>query len=366
MLTISRDELLQPLQTVIGVVEKKQTMQILANAYIQITENKLQIVGSDLEVELIGKMNLNEAVSKSVELTLPGRTLLDICRSFSGDSMIDLFQDGDQIIVRSGNSRFALNTLPAADFPKVVDDKSNITFNISQGDLLQLLKLTQFAMAQQDVRYYLNGVMLEFNGNTLRAVATDGHRINVNTATIDAQVDHRMQIIVPRKGVIELIRLLESTDENIEVSVGNNHIRCETDKLVFTCKLIEGRFPDYMPIFSTKCDKSIELPVERLLASLQRSAIVSQDRDHNVRLEIRDNVMRVFSSNNTETAEEELIIDYQSDDIDICFNIFYLLDIFNTCSSQQIRMSFTSSTGFVLFEPTESDEHLFVVMPIRL
>ena len=366
MLTISRDELLKPLQTVIGVVEKKQTMPILANACIQIRENKLHVTGSDLEVELIGKSSLSEAVAKSVELTLPGRTLLDICRSFSDDSAIELFQDADKVIVRSGNSRFALSTLPVAEFPKVEDNDSNIKFTMAQGDLLQLLKLTHFAMAQQDVRYYLNGVMLEFNGNSLRAVATDGHRLNVNTQTIDAQVDHRMQIIIPRKGIIELIRLLESNDDNIEISVGNNHIRCESEDLVFTSKLIEGRFPDYMPIFSTKCDKTLDLPVARLKASLQRSAIVSQDRDHNVRLEIRENIMRVYSCNNNESAEEELAIDYKQEELDICFNIFYLLDILNNCPSEAVRMSFTNSTGFALFESPETDEHLFVVMPIRL
>jgi DNA polymerase III subunit beta len=366
MLTLTRDELLKPLQTIIGVVEKKQTMQILANAYIKIEENLLQVIGSDLEVELIGKMSLSEAVAKSIELTLPGRTLLDICRSFPDDSMIDLFQDGDKVIVRSGCSRFALSTLPADEFPKVEDDQVNISFDMLQGDLLKLLKLTHFAMAQHDVRYYLNGVMLEFSGNTVRAVATDGHRINVNTQTIENNIDHKMQVIVPRKGVIELIRLLESSDDNIKVSVSNNHIKCEAEQLIFTCKLIEGRFPDYMPIFSTKCDKSIILPVDRLRSCLQRSAIVSQDRAHNVRLELREGVIRVFSSNNTEAAEEEMAIDYQQEDIDICFNIFYLLDIFNNCPSESVRMSFTNETGFVLFESPETDEHLFVVMPIRL
>ena len=264
MLTILRDELMKPLQTIIGVVEKKQTMPILAHACIQIDANKLQVTGSDLEVELIGKSNLSAAVAKSVELTVPGRTLLDICRSFSDDSEIEFFQDEDKIVVRSGNSRFSLSTLPVAEFPKVEESYSNIKFTMQQGDLLKLLKLTHFAMAQQDVRYYLNGVMLEFNGNSLRAVATDGHRLNVNTQTIDANVDHRMQVIVPRKGVMELIRLLEDSDENISISVGSNHIRCESQDMIFTSKLIEGRFPDYMPIFSTKCDKTIDLPVARL------------------------------------------------------------------------------------------------------
>lgn len=367
MLTIQRENLLKPLQTVIGVIEKKQTMPILANAKICIDQDKLEVTGSDLEVELVGKTIIDQAVTSPIAITLPGRTLLDICRSLPDGSSIELFQDKDQVVVRSGQSRFSLASLPSDEFPSVEGDKENIKFSMPQSSLLRLLKLTQFAMAQNDVRYYLNGVMLEFQGSTLRAVATDGHRLNVNTETIDYRSDHRLQIIIPRKGVSELIRLLEDDDADIEISVSNNHIRVAANSLVFTSKLIDGRFPDYMPIFSAKCDKSVELPVEKLRSCLQRNAVVSQDKDHNVNFELRNNSLRIYSHNvREESAEEELAVDYDLEDITVCFNIYYLIDILNNYPYEHIRVSLTDSASSVLFESPETDAHLFVVMPIRL
>lgn len=366
MLTLSRDTLLKPLQMVIGVIEKHQTMPILSNARLSFEQNQLEIIGSDMEVELIGKTQLEEAINAPLELTVPGRTLLDICRNLPRQAPVELYLENHHVVVRSGHSRFSLACLPPEDFPRIDDKNINLSFDIEQSRLLQLLKLTHFAMAQQDVRYYLNGVLLEFQGNTLRAVATDGHRININTDNIDLNIDHRMQIILPRKGVIELMRLLEDGDDNIKILISNNHLRAETSQFTFTSKLIEGRYPDYQPIFSTQCKHHIDLPIEKLKEAIQRCAILSENKEHVVLLQFRENNLKISSNNaRQESGEEEISIKYTDGDIDICFNIKYLMDILQNAPGDTLRANLTDSTSYVLFEVPNDDSHLFVIMPIR-
>ena len=367
-LNIQRETLLKPLQLVIGVVERKQTLPILSNVLLQTKDNKLSITGTDLEVELIGQTQLDLGGTENKQITLPGRKLIDICKSLPDGAAIELYQERERIILRSGRSRFTLSTLPANDFPNVEEHESNIRFQVPQRDLYYLLNRCYFAMAQQDVRYYLNGLMLEITPGTLRAVATDGHRLAMNTIKADVNTDHRMQVIIPRKGISELMRILEDVDTEIQVTVGANYIRITSPEYTFTSKLIDGRFPDYERVIPKNGDKVVELNREELKQTLVRTAILCNEKFRGLRFELRHNLLRVFANNpQQEVAEEELSINYVNDEIDIGFNVNYILDVLNTLKSEFVKLIFTDANSSMLIQEAESaDDSTFVIMPMRL
>ena len=366
-LNIQRETLLKPLQLVIGVVERKQTLPILSNVLLVTDKNRLSITGTDLEVELIGQTALENATELN-NITLPGRKLMDICRALPENAPIELYRDKEKVILRSGRSRFTLSTLPAEDFPNVEEQDSQLNFTIAQNDLRQLLARTHFAMAQQDVRYYLNGLLIETFPGKLRAVATDGHRLATHIISAKTNADQRLQIIIPRKGVIELMRLLEDVDQDADVTIGNNHIRVSTDHFTFTSKLVEGRFPDYERVIPKNGNKTIILDRDALKNALGRSAILCNEKFKGVRFELRPGLLRILANNpEQEAAEEEMGIVYDQEDLDIGFNVSYFLDILNTIRSDSVKLTFSDSNSSVLVEEAESDgDSLFVVMPMRL
>ncbi|HLD16292.1 MAG TPA: DNA polymerase III subunit beta [Coxiellaceae bacterium] len=365
-LTVSRETLLTPLQLVIGAVERKQTLPILSNVLIQV-KDQLSIIGTDLEVELIGKQSL-EHTSSPGAFTVPGRKLFDILKALPEEAPIEMHSEKERVILRSGRSRFTLSTLPAQDFPQFEANKKHLSFSLPHKDLLHLIQQTYFSMAQQDVRYYLNGMLFEAGSNSLRAVATDGHRLATHKITAVINEAARLQIIVPRKGIIELLRLLEEEDREISVIIGSNFIKISDDRFTFTSKLIEGRFPDYNRVIPKSTHKQVVIEGDALKQALIRSAILCNEKFRGVRFELREGLLRLSANNpEHEAAEEEITVEYHQGDLDIGFNVNYLLDILNAVPPGPITLSFTDNNSSALIETSGKDkEALFVVMPMRL
>lgn len=368
-LTLTREALLKPLQMVMGVVDRKQTLPILSNVLLNINQQRLSVIGTDLEIELTGHSSFSEPFSTPFQLTLPGKKLLDICRALPENALIELYQDKQQVVLRSQRSRFTLSTLPAEDYPNTEQQSVHLDVKINPLELLHLLQRTHFAMAQQDVRYYLNGMLFEFLPNTLRTVATDGHRLATDTIAAPIQDEHRLQIIVPRKGVLELMRLLNNSEQEATLSIGNSYIQAITDNYTFVSKLIEGRFPDYQRVIPKNGDKKITVNREDFKQALIRTAILCNDKVRGIFLELKPNSLRLLANNpEQELAEEELNIDYAGAEFGLAFNVNYLLDVLNTLSTNQVELIFASThnNSLLIAEPNGHKDQAFVVMPMRM
>lgn len=367
-LNLQRETLLTPLQMVIGVVERKQTLPILSNVLLNATDNKISITGTDLEVELIGQMPLEAASSSEGQLTVPGRKLMDICKALPENSAIELYMDKERVVLRSGRSRFTLSTLPAADFPNVDNQTSNIQFEVKQSSLRQLIQRCHFSMAQQDVRYYLNGMLLVITPDYIQGVATDGHRLAASRLAINTPATDKVQAIIPRKGVIELLRLLNSDDDMVNVELSSNHIRVSHKDYKFTSKLIEGRFPDYDRVIPKNSEKHITLEKDYFKNALNRVAILCNEKFRGLRFEFRHNMLRILGNNpEQEAAEEEIKVHYDGDELDIGFNVSYLIDIINALDSDTVTLNFSDANSSLMIEEGDDDaSFVYVVMPMRL
>lgn len=363
---IQREALLKPLQTICGVVERRQTLPILSHVLLVSDGETLIITATDLEVEMISTTNIESGTAG--EITVPARKFLDICKTLPDDCMIDFKVDGERAILKAGKSRFTLSTLPAVDFPNIDVAEDGNEFQIKEAAFKSIIDHTQFAMAQQDVRYYLNGLMLEIADNKLRAVATDGHRlamceIDANT-TIEAK-----QIILPRKGVSELARLLEDENNDVTIEIGNNHIRMKFNQLMFTSKLIDGKFPDYQRVLPQNSDKLLVLNRDMFRQALTRASILSNEKYRGIRLLMDNNTMRIVANNpEQEEAEEQVEIDYSFDPLEIGFNVTYLLDALNAISTEKVNLELSDSNSSCLITAAGemAAECRYVVMPMRL
>ena len=362
--TAAREALLKPLQAVIGVVERRQTMPILANVLLVAKDGNVAVTATDLEVELVA--NAEVEVEGAGEVTVPGRKLLDICRALPEEASLSIVLSGEKLAIKSGRSKFSLTTLPAADFPTIEDINAGQTIGLPQATLCKLFDKTHFSMAQQDVRYYLNGLLVETDGKHLRAVATDGHRLALCQVELGGKKMPEQQVIVPRKGVLELQRLM-SGEGDVDLQLGSNHIRIELEGIRFTSKLIDGRFPEYERVIPQ--DTSNELSADRdlLKGALQRTAILSNEKYRGIRLIIRDSGMVLQAHNpEQEEAEEELEISYKGDDIEIGFNVNYLLDALGAIESGEVTLSVVDSNSSCLLREPGNDDCKYVVMPMRL
>lgn len=361
---VQRETLLKPVQAVMGVVERRQTMPVLSNVLVIAEKGQLRLTGTDLEVELVSSIPLDAADDGDV--TVPGRKLLDILKALPDDAMLDVSLDKDRLVIRSGKSRFTLATLPAAEFPLIEDINTQSSFEIAQGTLKTLFDRTSFSMAQQDVRYYLNGLMLELRETVLRAVATDGHRLALYD--VDAEVGgSNQQVIVPRKGILELQRLLSDSDENVRLDVGSNHIRIEMGGLRFTSKLIDGRFPDYERVIPQGGDKELVMDRQLLKEALGRTAILSNEKYRGIRLMLSDGLMKIQAHNpDQEEAEEELEIDYNGEELEIGFNVTYLMDALGAVHGDEVTVGLSDPNSSCLIEEPGNEHARYVVMPMRL
>ena len=359
-----REAILAPLQAVIGVVERRQTMPILANVLVAGRGGELAITATDLEVELVAKAQVT--LQQGGEITLPGRKLLDIVRALPEGATVTVSLEGERVTVKSGKSRFTLATLPAADFPTVEDIRAQQPLKISQATLKRLLDKTHFSMAQQDVRYYLNGMLMEIADNVLRTVATDGHRLAYCEAAVEGTGNLAQQVIVPRKGVLELQRLL-GTDGMVELAIGSNHIRAQIGEIRFTSKLIDGRFPEYGRVIPANPPKQIKADREMLRSALQRAAILSNEKYRGIRLSVKLNALVLQSHNpEQEEAEEELEIAYAGEEVEIGFNVNYLLDALAAVDGNEVELGLTDANNSCLLTSAATIGTKYVVMPMRL
>lgn len=301
-----------------------------------------------------------------VATTVPARKFFDIWRGLPEGAEITVALDGDRLLVRSGRSRFSLSTLPAIDFPNLDDWQSEVEFTLPQATLKRLIESTQFSMAHQDVRYYLNGMLFETEGEELRTVATDGHRLAVCSMPIGQTLPSH-SVIVPRKGVMELVRLLDGGDTPLRLQIGSNNIRAHVGDFIFTSKLVDGRFPDYRRVLPKNPDKMLEAGCDLLKQAFSRAAILSNEKFRGVRLYVSHNQLKITANNpEQEEAEEILDVSYEGTEMEIGFNVSYVLDVLNALKCEDVRLLLTDSVSSVQIEDSASQAAAYVVMPMRL
>jgi DNA polymerase-3 subunit beta len=330
--------------------------------------SRLSLTGTDLEVELVGRIEVVN-VGPDGDITVPARKLVDICKSLPDGVDINFSVEDGRVTVKAGRSRFTLSTLPAAEFPTVEAGEGEVDLELSQSLVRQMIERTGFAMAQQDVRYYLNGMYLEIKAGRLRFVATDGHRLALCTAPGELAAEDK-SVIVPRKGVLELARLLDG-DGSVTLIVGSNHIRAVTDQFTFTSKLVDGKFPEYERVLPKSPDKAVSGDRSELKQAFTRTAILSNEKYRGVRLSLSDGALEITANNpEQEQAEESVPVDYAGDVLEVGFNVSYLLDVMGVLSGNTVRMSLSDSASSALIEEGEAvsgeAEALYVVMPMRL
>jgi DNA polymerase-3 subunit beta len=315
-------------------------------------------------VELVATTEV--AVQQGGDITVPGRKFLDILRALPEKAGVTITVEGEKLVIRAGRSRFSLSTLPATEFPVIEDINSQQTVQITRKDLLRLLEKTHFSMAQQDVRYYLNGMLLEIEGQTLRAVATDGHRLALCEATLASKAKSSQQVIVPRKGVLELQRVL--TDEgSADIAIGTNHVRAQIGDVRFTSKLIDGRFPEYSRVIPAAAATAIRADRDILRQALQRTAILSNEKYRGIRVTVKKNMITVQAHNpEQEEAEEEIEVAYSGADLEVGFNVNYLLDALAAIDGQEVELGLTDSNSSCLIRSPGNASARYVVMPMRL
>ena len=365
--TIAREALLTPLQAIAGVVERKQTMPVLSNVLLVAEDDGLTLTGTNLEVELVARVTKDLQLDTPGQITVPARKLADICRALDDAAPVELALEGDQLHLRSGVSHFTLSTLPAEHFPNVEEEAESFRLEVPQRDLRLLLEATAFAMAQQDVRYYLNGLLLEVASDYLRAVATDGHRLAMSSYPLATGIEEVRQVIVPRKGVLELVRLLDNEESPATLVFGANHLRAIIGDYTFTSKLIEGKFPDYNRVIPRGGDKVVKADRGTLKATLQRAGILSHENIRGVRVQLEPGELKVFANNpDQEQAEDAMSVDYEGAAIQIGFNVGYLIDVLNALEGGEVKMTLSNPNSSALLEDPEGNQSLYVVMPMRL
>jgi DNA polymerase-3 subunit beta len=337
---------------------------VLSNVLIAARNNRLSITGTDLEVELVSTRDLQ--VAQAGEITVPGRKFLDILKALPDGAEVTVTTDGDRLVIRAGRSRFTLATLPAAEFPLVDEINAQQTLKLSHAEFRRLIDKTHFSMAQQDVRYYLNGMLLEAEGSQLRAVATDGHRLALAETTLETASRSKQQVIVPRKGVLELQRILGG-EGDIELAIGTNHVRAQIGGIRFTSKLIDGRFPEYGRVIPANASRIIDADRDTLRHALQRTAILSNEKYRGIRLNIKPGVLSLQAHNpEQEEAEDQVEVGYTGEEIEIGFNVNYLLDALGAIDTDRVHIGLTDSNSSCLITAAGSVSARYVVMPMRL
>jgi len=363
--SIQREVILKPLTQVVNVVERRQTLPVLANLLVNASGETVRFTGTDLEVEMVAQVSV--PVERDGEVTIPARKMLDICKALPDGTLVEIDAADEKAVVKAGRSRFTLATLAANEFPAVEDIDFSDKVTMPQQALRTLIESTGFAMANQDVRYYLNGLLLELRGGLLRSVATDGHRLAIADEELALGIGETRQIIVPRKGILELQRLLADAEDELTLEVGRSHIRAQLANTVFTSKLIDGRFPDYESVVPVGADQTLQ--VDRLVVreALQRVAILSNEKYRGVRLELKPGKLRVIAHNpEQEEAVEEVEVDTQVDNLAVGFNVNYLLDALNALEGESVELCFKDPNSSCLARNPGSDQERHVIMPLRL
>jgi DNA polymerase-3 subunit beta len=367
LVKINREALLKPLQAVSGIIERRHTLPILSNVMIERKGSQIEFVATDIEIEISAK-TVVDSEGESRNTTVGAKKLLDILKALPADSEVNLSLTDKRMQVKSGKSRFNLQTLPAEDFPRLAAaDVATVKFDVPQKLLKSLLSLVQYAMAQQDIRYYLNGLLMVVDGHTLRLVATDGHRLAHAAKQLDGEEMARQEVILPRKTILELTKLLADTDDTINIELSGNQVKFSFSDIVLVSKLVDGKFPDFQRVIPQNQPKKLKLNRLALLGSLSRASILTSDKFRGVRWVLSDGSLKIICSNTEqEEAQEELDVDYTGEGLDIGFNVGYLMDVLNNIHDEEIHCDLGDSSSSALFTVDGKDDFKYVVMPMRI
>lgn len=362
---INREQLLTPLQQIVSVIEKRQTMPILSNLLMHIVDNRITLTGTDLEVQIVARVDVDAQQEGSI--TVPARKLLDICRLLPTQASITFELLGDKIKVTSGRGKYMLSTLPAEDYPEFVETAMDCEFTLKSGQLKKALDKTLFAMGNQDVRYYLNGLLLHLSNSQLKLVASDGHRLALYEDQLDTPTGQEMRVIVPRKGIVELNRLLDASDTPLSVQLSNNNIRIFNADLTFSAKLIDAKYPDFSKVLKQAFFDPLLIEKPGFKDALTRVAILSNEKFRGVTLEIKDDSVKISTHNpEHEEAEEFVPVDYAGNPLNIAFNVQYLLDAIGNLDSDNAKLSIASNSSCCFIDEPDACNYRYVVMPMRL
>ena len=362
---INREVLLKPLSSVTGIVERRHTLPILSNLLLETKNNTIQLTTTDLEMQI--SLTIQATLQEELSTTISAKKFLDICRSLPDGIDIDLMSKDSRMTVKAGKSRFNLQTLPAADYPVMTKvSGQSIQIQLPQLELKRLLKQVEFAMAQQDIRYYLNGLLLEVDGNKLNLVGTDGHRLSFTSTTLN-QSHEKTDVILPRKTVIELIKLLEDNDEEVTIEIAAGQVNFAFGDMRLISKVIDGKFPDYHRVIPSSHGNTFTANRVEILTAMQRASILSNEKYRGIRMVLSENNIKLISTNTEqEEAEEELEISYTQDSLDIGFNVTYLIDVLNNTQQENINFSFADANSSCLITVPEDNDYKYVVMPMRI
>lgn len=364
---IDREVLLKPLIAVSSIVEKRHTLPILSNLLLEVKQNKIVLTATDMEMQI--SLSIDMLVDdNNFGTTLSAKKLLDICRSLPESSEINLLPQENRMQIKAGKSKFNLQTLPAGDYPLMTRQHTAVqtSLSISQNTLKHLLKQVEFAMAQQDIRYYLNGLLFEINNNQLNLVGTDGHRLSFISSALNQSYD-KQELILPRKTVIELGKLLSESDEAVSIEIRGGQIQFNFDHIQLISKIIDGKFPDYTRVIPTINQNYFQVNRKALLFSMQRVSILSNEKLRGIRMVLCDNNLRLVSANSEqEEAEEELDISYSGENLDMGFNVTYFIDVLNNIENEEMLFSFTDANSSCLITVPDNEQYKYVVMPMRI
>lgn len=363
---INRDTLLKPLSAVSGIVERRHTLPILSNLLLEAKQDKIVLTATDLEMQI--SLSINSSAGGELSTTVSAKKLLDICRALPENAEINMATADSRIQVKTGKSRFNLQTLPASDYPvmtKAAGAEPTI-ITISQGTLKRLFKQVEFAMAQQDIRYYLNGLLFEVSANRLNVVGTDGHRLSFTSSELSQNYE-KQELILPRKTVIELIKLLDDSDEEVAIEIVPGQVNFSFGDIRLITKVIDGKFPDYNRVIPVGHQNTFTIDRMTVLLSMQRASILSNEKYRGIRMVLANNSLRLISTNSEqEEAEEELEVAYTGEALDIGFNVTYMIDVLNNVSTDQIVFSFADANSSCLVTVPEEENYKYVVMPMRI
>jgi len=363
--SVNRESLLKPLQQVAGVVERRQTLPVLSNLLLQVADDQLSMTGTDLEVEMVGRVAVQAA--EPGEITVPARKLVDICREIPEQADIEFSMSDNRVELKSGRFRSTLSTLPAVDFPSVDHGESLMSAELESKALKKLLDQTAFAMAQQDVRYFLNGMLIEIGEGHIRSVATDGHRLALSDLTQDGLSGEKRQVIVPRKGVIEIQRLLQELEDTVSVSIGATHLCATSSLFTLTTKLVDGKFPDYERVIPKEGDKIVFADKQELRQALSRTAILSNEKFRGIRVALVQGQLQLSANNpEQEEAEETVSVEYEGDELEVGFNVSYLQDVLAVINNERVRITLHDANSSAVIEDPELEDAVYVVMPMKL
>ena len=366
LLNIERDTLLKPLQAVSGIVERRHTLPILSNVLLETADQKLNLLATDLEIQVATSAKLSKSADTQA-ITVSARKLQDILRSLADSASVSLESKDNKLVVRAGKSRFNLQTLPAEDFPKLTEGAgAGTAVSVPQKELKRMLQLVQYAMAQQDIRYYLNGLLMLTDGKKLTLVATDGHRLAHIATELDASLP-RAEAILPRKAVLELVKLLSDSGDPAELNIQQNQVRCHFGDIALISKVVDGKFPDFTRVIPSNPQSRFEISRLDLQQALQRASILSNEKFRGVRWVLTKNLLRIVCTNaEQEEAEEELEIAYTGEALDIGFNVTYLLDVLNYIGTEKVTCSLGDSNSSMLVTVDDDKDFKYVVMPMRI